>query len=111
MKKTIIFIIIIYAVFVGIIINTFPINISGLLLSCFSLIALRLLKREIKTNYLEKELENYFYNKAGINNVWNLDRNLSSFLKNKERMAGENTMKQNLNEKMQKRRIYKNVIK
>ena len=54
------------AVLVGIIINTFPINISGLLLSCFSLIALRLLKREIKTNYLEKELENYFYNKAGI---------------------------------------------
>ena len=65
-KKTVIFIIIIYAVLVGIIINTFPINISGLLLSCFSLIALRLLKREIKTNYLEKELENYFYNKAGI---------------------------------------------
>ena len=28
-----------------------------------------------------------------------------------KRMAGENTMKQNLNEKMQKRRIYKNVIK
>ena len=65
-KKTVIFIIIIYAVLVGIIINTFPINISGLLLSCFSLIALRLLKREIKSNYLEKELENYFYNKAGI---------------------------------------------
>ena len=28
-----------------------------------------------------------------------------------KRMAGENTMKQNLNEKMQKRRIYKNAIK